>query len=313
MAYPPRRIAYAGTPEFAAVGLQVLIDAGHRPEVVYTQPDRPAGRGRRLIASPVKQLAERFDIPVRQPEKMGDAEAQQLRAEGIELMVVVAYGQILPRGVLNAPTLGCWNLHASLLPRWRGAAPIQRAIDAGDTVTGVCLMQMAVGLDTGPVLAKWEEPIHDTDTAGSLHDRLARAGASLLVDVLAKAQVPAPREQSQQGVSYARKLTKAEAALDFTQAAADLARQVRAFQPFPIATFEFQGQRWRVHAAQALAEPVQGAVPGTLISANDDGLDVATADGVLRLTKVQRPGAKPMLVADLLNGVRDLQPGVHFD
>ena len=297
------RIAFAGTPDFAVPVLAALLDSPHEVVGAWTQPDRPAGRGRELAASPVKQLALRSAVPVFQPETLKDAAAQQaLRDLQPDLLVVVAYGLILPRAVLAIPRFGCWNVHASLLPRWRGAAPIQRAIEAGDPRTGVCLMQMEPGLDTGPVLLSLETPIDDGDTAQTLHDRLATMGAQVVKDGLALLRAgirPVPQPQSAEGVTYARKIDKAEAVLDLAQPAAALARKVRAFLPWPVAELELDGERVRVHAAQAVdAAP---AAPGSVIGAGREGIDLATGDGALRLTAVQRPGARVLSAADYLN------------
>jgi methionyl-tRNA formyltransferase len=297
------RIAFAGTPDFAVPVLAALLDSPHDVVGVWTQPDRPAGRGRELAASPVKQLAQRSGVPVFQPEHFKDATARQQLADlQPDLLVVVAYGLILPRPVLAIPRFGCWNVHASLLPRWRGAAPIQRAIEAGDARSGVCLMQMEAGLDTGPVLLSLETPIDGDDTAQTLHDRLATLGAQVVKDGLALLRAgirPVPRPQPDAGVTYARKIDKAEAALDLSQPAAVLARKVRAFLPWPVAELELGGERLRVHAASAL--PGAPAAPGSVLAAGREGIDLATGDGALRLLAVQRPGGKVLSAADYLN------------
>lgn len=315
MSYPPQRLAFAGTPEFAAACLDAMIAHGHVPRLVFTQPDRPAGRGRRLLASPVKQLAVSHGIEVLQPARMDQATADTLAERDIELMVVVAYGQIVPPSVLTAPGLGCWNIHASLLPRWRGAAPIQRAIAAGDRETGVCLMQMDRGLDTGPVLARRKLAISAEETAASLHDRLAEAGADLLVETLNADRMPEAVPQPSAGVSYAHKLSKQEAALDFSRPAAELERQIRAFNPFPVATAGFDGQRLRLFAAQVLPELEPAGPPGCIERIARDGIDLATGQGCLRLTKLQRPGGKALPVADFLAGAGSLglAEGSRFD
>lgn len=305
------RIVFAGTPEFAVSSLRAAA-RHHEVVAVYTQPDRPAGRGRGLAPSPVKLEAVARGIPVFQPESLKDEAAQrQLRDLQPDLMVVVAYGLILPKAVLAIPTHGCWNVHASLLPRWRGAAPIQRAIQAGDAKTGVCLMQMEAGLDTGPVLLHQELPIAATDTGGQLHDKLAELGAQVLSDGLGLLRAgikPIARPQPEQGVTYAHKLDKAEAKLDWAQDAAALARTVRAFNPWPIAEATLAGERVRIHGAVALDE-AHGQAPGTVLAAGRDGIDIACGQGVLRLRVLQREGGKAITAADYLNARRDLRVG----
>ncbi|AOH36024.1 MAG: methionyl-tRNA formyltransferase [Gammaproteobacteria bacterium] len=302
------RIVFAGTPEFAVPSLRAAASRGE-VVAVYTQPDRPAGRGRQLAFSPVKQEAMERGIQVFQPASLRTEDAQeQLRALAPDLLVVVAYGLILPRAVLEIPRFGCWNVHASLLPRWRGAAPIQRAIEAGDAETGVCLMWMAEGLDTGPVLLSQSTPIGPEETAGELHDRLAELGAQVLSDGLGLLRAgirPRPQPQPEEGVTYAHKLDKAEARQDWSQPAAQLARRVRAFHPWPVAEAELAGERIRIHAATAL-EAAHDAAPGTVLAAGRDGIDVACGEGVLRLLRVQRPGGKAISAADYLNARRDL-------
>ena len=302
------RIVFAGTPAFAVPCLRA---AANKAEVVavYTQPDRPAGRGRGLTPSPVKLEALQRGIPVLQPENFKAAVSKQaLRALKPDLMVVVAYGLILPQSVLDIPEHGCWNVHASLLPRWRGAAPIQRAIEAGDTRTGVCLMQMEKGLDTGPVLLSRALEIGAQETGGQLHDRLAELGADVLADGLgllrATIRVP-PKPQPAEGVTYAHKIEKAEARLDFLQPAAVLANKVRAFNPWPMAEAQLAGERLRIHAAVALDE-AHGRAPGALLRGGRDGLDVACGEGALRIRVLQREGGKPITAADYLNARRDL-------
>ncbi|MDZ7511622.1 methionyl-tRNA formyltransferase [Stenotrophomonas muris] len=307
------RIVFAGTPEFAVSSLGGPAGARHHEVVaVYTQPDRPAGRGRGLAPSPVKLEAVARGIPVYQPESLKDEAAQrQLRDLQPDLMVVVAYGLILPRAVLAIPTHGCWNVHASLLPRWRGAAPIQRAIQAGDAKTGVCLMQMEAGLDTGPVLLHQELPIAATDTGGQLHDKLAELGAQVLSDGLGLLRAgikPIARPQPEQGVTYAHKLDKAEARLDWAQDADALARTVRAFNPWPIAEATLAGERVRIHGAVAL-DLAHGQAPGAVLAASRDGIDIACGQGALRLRTLQREGGKAITAADYLNARRDLHVG----
>ncbi len=302
------RVVFAGTPEFAVPCLDALLDAGVEVLAVYTQPDRPAGRGRQPQPSPVKQRALDAGIAVRQPENFRDPAARSaLAALQPELMAVVAYGLILPRAVLDIPRHGCWNVHASLLPRWRGAAPIQRAIEAGDAQTGVCLMQMERGLDTGPVLIEKRIAIDPAETGGSLHDKLSVLGAAALAEgvaALRKGHPPAPTAQPEEGVTYARKLEKSEARLDWSLPAADLARRVRAFSPWPVAEAMVGGERLRIHAAEA----VEGqAEPGSLLEAGRGELQIACAAGALRLLRVQREGGKVIGAQDFLNARRDLR------
>ncbi len=301
------KLIFAGTPEFAAVALAALADAGHDIALVLTQPDRPAGRGMALQASPVKQLALARGLPVFQPATLKDAEAQaRLAAVGAEAMVVAAYGLILPQAVLDLPRHGCLNIHASLLLRWRGAAPIQRALLAGDLETGVCIMQMEAGLDTGPVLLAEATPIAADDTAATLHDRLAGIGARLIVDALARLPLPA-QVQPADGVTYAAKIDKAESAIDWTRPAAELDRLVRAFNPFPGAHSTLAGtpvKIWR-------AAPTDGAgSPGEVLAAGRDGIVVACGDGALRLTELQKAGGKRLPAAQFLAG-HALAPGMR--
>lgn len=299
------RLVFAGTPEFAVPGLRACLDAGVEVVAAYTQPDRPAGRGRKLAPSPVKQTALAAGLPVEQPESLRTPEAQRRLAEyAPDLMVVIAYGLILPRKVLAIPRLGCWNVHASLLPRWRGAAPIQRAILAGDAETGVCLMRMEAGLDTGPVLLQQRTPIHHDDTGGSLHDRLAELGAHILREGLARAlrgEELAATPQQDVGATYAHKLDKAEAQLDFTLPAGALERKVRAFDPWPVAECELAGERVRVWGAQAQAAGTGNGQPGSIVAASKHGIDIACGAGVLRITALQRAGGRPISAADYLN------------
>lgn len=297
------RIVFAGTPEFAVPALRACA-AGGEVVAVYTQPDRPAGRGRQLQMSPVKQAALELGLPVQQPLNFKSEEALDLlRSHAADLMVVVAYGLILPQAVLETPRLGCWNVHASLLPRWRGAAPIQRAIAAGDTVSGVCLMQMEKGLDTGPVLLQLKTPIGPKDTGGSLHDRLSQLGAEVLRDglTLARAGMTLQAEaQPEAGVTYARKIDKAEAKLDWALSAKTLADQIRAFNPWPVVETELQGERVRVYQAQVLAED-SGKAPGTILATGKAGIDIACGQGALRLLALQRDGGRVQSAAEYLN------------
>lgn len=306
----PLRIVFAGTPEFAAVHLQALLDAGLAPVAVYTQPDRPAGRGQKLMASPVKQLAVARGIPVHQPATLRDAAAQaELAALVPDLLVVVAYGLILPQAVLDIPKLGCINSHASLLPRWRGAAPIQRAVQAGDAESGVTVMQMEAGLDTGPMLLKVTTPIAADDTGGSLHDRLATLGAAAVVEAIPQLAAGTLHGEVQDDAlaTYAHKLNKDEARLDWSRPAAELERLVRAFNPWPVCHTSLGAAALKVYAAE-LVEEGQGegqGAPGTILAASRDGLTVTCGAGALRLTRLQLPGGKPLDFADLYNSRRE--------
>jgi methionyl-tRNA formyltransferase len=298
------RLVFAGTPEFAVPGLQVMLDGPDQVLAVYTQPDRPAGRGRQLQPSPVKALACAHGVEVRQPESLRDPETRDaLRALQPDLLVVVAYGLLLPQKVLDIPPAGAWNVHASLLPRWRGAAPIQRAIEAGDHETGACLMQMEKGLDTGPVLLRKRVGIAETETAGELHDRLARVGADLLragLELLRAGLCPLPQPQADDGITYARKLEKGEARLDWNRPATQLANQVRAFSPWPVAEAQLEGERVRIHRALPVARDRDAAI-GSIVAATRDGIDVACSEGALRLLELQRDGGRVLGAADYLN------------
>ncbi|MCQ4260900.1 methionyl-tRNA formyltransferase [Stutzerimonas stutzeri] len=308
------RIVFAGTPEFAAQHLQALIDAGREVIAVYTQPDRPAGRGQKLMPSPVKQLALQHDIPVHQPQTLRDPAAQtELASLQADLMVVVAYGLILPQLVLDMPRLGCINSHASLLPRWRGAAPIQRAIEAGDAESGVTVMQMEAGLDTGPMLLKVRTPITADDTAGSLHDRLAELGSNAVIKAVAalEAGTLVSEVQDDSLATYAHKLNKDEARLDWTRAADELERLVRAFHPWPICHSSLDGAAVKIHAAES---GTGRGTPGQLIGADKNGLEVACGKGSLRLTRLQLAGGKPLAFSDLFNSRREqFAPGKAFE
>lgn len=299
----PLRVVFAGTPEFAVPTLEALLAAGHDVVAVYTQPDRPAGRGRQLRPSPVKACAIAHGLEVRQPQTLRDPAAQQaLAALDPDAMVVVAYGLILPPEVLAAPRLGCLNVHASLLPRWRGAAPIQRALLAGDTETGVTIMQMERGLDTGPMLAREAHPIGATDTAGDLHDALAVRGARLLASTLARLAAGglAAEKQDDALANYAEKLSKAEARLDWRRPARELDRQVRGLNPWPVAEARLDDAPLRIWRAAPL--PGHAAPPGRVVQAGADGIDVACGEGLLRLLKVQPPGKRAMDAAAFANG-----------
>ncbi len=297
------RIVFAGTPEFAVPALHALHAAGHELCAVYTQPDRPAGRGRQLAASPVKQRAQALSIPVEQPASLRDAAAQAaLAAYRPDLMVVVAYGLILPQAVLDIPRLGCLNIHASRLPRWRGAAPIQRAILAGDSVTGVTIMKMDAGLDTGPMLLLREAAIGQRETAGELHDRLAGIGGQAIVEAIEawSAGRIVPVAQPTEGVTYAAKISKDESLVDWNSSAGQIDRQVRAFNPWPVAETRWRGRQLRIWAAEPVACAAAGE-PGTILEATRSGLVVATGEGCLALLQLQLPGGKPMNYKDLIN------------
>ncbi|WP_263263609.1 methionyl-tRNA formyltransferase [Pseudomonas sp. RIT-PI-S] len=307
------RLVFAGTPEFAAEHLQALLGGAHQIVAVYTQPDRPAGRGQKLMPSPVKQLALAHGIPVYQPQTLRNAEAQaELAALTPDLMVVVAYGLILPQAVLDIPRLGCINSHASLLPRWRGAAPIQRAIEAGDSLSGVTVMRMEAGLDTGPMLLKATTPISAEDTGGSLHDRLARLGPPAVVEAIEglAAGTLEGEPQTDADATYAHKLNKDEARLAWGRPAAELERQVRAFFPWPVCHGLLHGEVVKVLAAQV----VEGSgVPGEIIASGKHGLTVACGEGALCLTRLQLPGGKPLAFSDLYNSRREFfSPGAVF-
>lgn len=303
------RLAFMGTPAFSAHILKALIDSHHEVVCAYSQPPRPAGRGKRLMPSAVHMLAEAAGIPVRTPLSLKPAEVQrEFSGLDLDVAIVVAYGLILPQTILDAPKFGCLNLHASLLPRWRGAAPIQRAIMAGDTETGIAVMQMEAGLDTGPVLAETRLPISGETTAGSLHDALAEAAVPLLLRALERLGDPTlvAIPQVTDGVSYAEKISKAEAVIDWTRSAADLDRHIRGLNPAPGAYFEYQGQRVKLLAAT----PVDGR--GTPGEALDDQLTIACGEGALRLLILQPAGKAPMSTAAFLNG-RPVRKGEVLD
>ncbi|ACS98447.1 methionyl-tRNA formyltransferase [Aggregatibacter aphrophilus NJ8700] len=307
----PLNIIFVGTPDFAAQHLQALIDSPHNVIAVYTQPDKPAGRGKKLQASPVKQLAEQHQIPVYQPKSLRKPETQaELTALHADVMVVVAYGLILPQAVLDAPTYGCLNVHGSLLPRWRGAAPIQRAIWAGDKQTGVTIMQMDAGLDTGDMLHKVFCDIDLQDTSADLYHKLAEIAPNALIEVLNHLTdgtfIAEPQDDTQS--NYAEKLSKEEAKLDWQLSAAQLERNIRAFNPWPMAYLQLtdeQGNPQTLKVYQATVLPSVSQIPGTIISADKNGIQIATADGVLNLLQLQPAGKKPMSAQDLLNGRAD--------
>ena len=309
------KLIFAGTPDFAARHLAALLSSDHEVVAVYTQPDKPAGRGQKLTASPVKELALANDLPVYQPASLRNEEAQaELAALGADLMVVVAYGLILPKAVLDTPRLGCLNVHGSLLPRWRGAAPIQRAIWAGDAETGVTIMQMDVGLDTGAMIRKVSCPIASDETSASLYDKLAELGPQALVDTLnaMAAGDTAAEAQDDALANYAQKLSKEEARIDWSMEAVAIERCIRAFNPWPISWFEVAEQTIKVWQAEVI-DSDHGQSAGTLLKADKQGIDVATGKGVLRLLTLQPPGKKAMSVPDLLNSRRDwFEPGTQL-
>ena len=299
------RIVFAGTPEFAAEHLKALIDSPYDVVAVYTQPDRPAGRGQKLMPSAVKQLAVDNGIPVLQPPTLRNAEAQaELAAFAPDLMVVVAYGLILPQAVLDIPRLGCINSHASLLPRWRGAAPIQRAVEAGDSESGVTVMRMEAGLDTGPMLLKVSTPISATDTGGTLHDRLAEMGPPAVLEAVAGLAAGTLQGEIQDDslATYAHKLNKDEARLDWSRPAVELERLIRAFNPWPICHSTLNGEAVKVLAASL---STGSGAPGEILGASKDGLIVACGEQALCLTRLQLPGGKALNFSDLFNSRRE--------
>jgi len=310
----PLRIIFAGTPDFAAKHLSVLLESEHDVIGVYTQPDRPAGRGKKLKPSDVKQLALDNDLPVYQPKSLRAEDAQQeLAALNADLMVVVAYGLILPQVVLDMPRLGCINVHGSLLPRWRGAAPIQRSIWAGDAETGVTIMQMDLGLDTGDMLHKVTCPIAADETSATLYDKLAELGPQGLLATLAQISTgtAAPEKQDDEVANYAAKLSKEEADIDWTQSAVDIERQIRAFNPWPISFTQVAEQNVKVwqsavtQDAETNTAMTTDAAPGTVLAANKEGIQVATGEGVLTLLNLQLAGKKAMPVQDILNARKE--------
>ncbi|BAP54772.1 methionyl-tRNA formyltransferase [Thioploca ingrica] len=299
----PKRIIFAGTPQFAVPSLLALLRSQHQISAVYTQPDRKAGRGLQLQASPVKLIALEQGIPVYQPTTLKSAETQaQLQALQPDLMIVVAYGLLLPKPVLETPRWGCINVHASLLPRWRGAAPIQRALLAGDKVTGITLMQMDIGLDTGAMIVQRTCEIQPDDTGQTLHDKLANLGAQLLAETLDEIESLPVTSQDDRQATYAKKLDKAEAQLDWQKPAVVLERQVRAFNPWPIAQAPLLNQTLRIWEAQALPVLPTTQPVGSILACQRQGIDIVTAEGILRLLKIQKAGGKPISVNDFLNG-----------
>lgn len=310
------RIVFAGTPALAAQCLSGLLNSEHEIIAVYTQPDKPAGRGQQLTASPVKQLALEHQIPVYQPTTLRDSNAQLIFAElQPDIMIVAAYGLILPSAILTTPTYGCLNIHVSLLPRWRGAAPIQQAILAGDKVTGVTIMQMDAGLDTGDILLKEETVISDDDTSATLHDKLAKQGSELIIKALrqlAQGQIQKQKQDDSQAC-YAGKINKADAKINWQQSAWQISRMIRAYNPWPVAFTQLGERIIKIYAAQVLPQTT-ASTPGTILSLTKDRVLVATGDGVLALAQVQLPGKKVLDIKDVLNAPGHVfQPGVVFD
>jgi methionyl-tRNA formyltransferase len=306
------RIIFAGTPEFSVPALQALVAAGHEVVAVYTQPDRQAGRGRKTRPGPVKQCAQEHDLVIEQPATLKDA-SEQIKACAADVMVVVAYGLLLPPKILEIPVYGCLNIHASLLPRWRGAAPIHRAIEAGDKETGITIMQMDAGLDTGDILAKYPVNIEQTDTGQLLHDRLAETGAAAITEVqskLAHCQKNADPQQ-QEASSYARKISKDEGHIDWSEDCEVIERRIRAFNPWPGTQTCYNDIKLRLSQAECIPKDSE-ANPGTILSADRSGILIACGKGVLRINKLQRPGGKALSAADFLNGTR-LDAGAVLD
>ncbi len=303
------RVAFAGTPEFAAVALRALLDAGFEVPLVLTQPDRPAGRGQKLVASPVKLVALQRGIPVHQPERLKDpATHAPLIAAAPDVLVVAAYGLILPQAVLDIPQRGCINIHASLLPRWRGAAPIQRSLEAGDAETGVTIMRMEAGLDTGPMLLAYAIKVSPGETASMLHDKLALLGGRLIVATLNELDILQPVPQPAAGVTYAAKIGKAEAAIDWRRPAAEIERRIRAFDPFPGCTAQLGDATFKIWCAM----PADGAgQPGEILAVAPEGITVACGEGALRLVELQKPGGRRLASADFLHGFAFV-PGQRF-
>ncbi|MDR2218993.1 MAG: methionyl-tRNA formyltransferase [Methylobacillus sp.] len=303
------KIIFAGTPDFAVPTLAALIEAGHEIVLVLTQPDRPAGRGMKLKASPVKELALRHHLRVWQPETLKTPQSREPFAGlDADVMVVAAYGLILPQAVLDIPKRGCYNVHASLLPRWRGAAPIQRALLAGDAETGVTIMEVVLALDAGRMLKKGAVAITENDTAQNLHDTLAALGGRLMVETLKELDRLQPEPQDETQVTYAEKLRKDEAPLNWNRSAAELSRQVRAFNPFPVAQTTLHGEVWRIWMASAAAG---SGAPGEILDVADDSILVACGEGALRVTELQKPGGKRLSARDFLAGIQ-LERGVRL-
>jgi methionyl-tRNA formyltransferase len=312
----PLRIIFAGTPEFAAIHLEGLLQSRHQVVAVYTQPDRPAGRGKKLQSSPVKKRAEEAGIPVFQPASLKPEQAQQELAEiGADVMVVVAYGLILPQAVLDLPRIAALNVHASLLPRWRGAAPIQRAIEAGDKETGITIMQMDAGLDTGNMLARASCAIRPDSTAASLHDELAQVGVPLLLDVLETLpdHIEAGQQQDEELATYADKILKPQAQINWSEEAQLISRKIRAFNPFPVCHTFLGNDRVKIHLASYTHESAEDTSHGTIVSANSEGIIVACGSGQLCISRLQLPGGKPLNTEQVLHAKSTLfAPGVRF-
>lgn len=316
MKHSALNIIFAGTPEFAATALAALIQSQHNIIAVYTQPDRPAGRGLQILESPVKKLAEKYQLVIFQPQTLKTPEAQEtLAALHADLMVVAAYGLLLPKAVLEAPRLGCINIHASLLPRWRGASPIQRSILAGDSKTGISIMQMDAGLDTGPILLQAECPIKPDDTSESLHQSLAQLGAETLLktlDQISQGKLQA-KTQDNSLATHAAKIHKVEGKINWHSSALEIDRKIRAFYPWPIAYTNHHGETLRIFSAQVLAQ-TSAATPGTIVAVSRDGLDIASGDDTIRLLRVQAPGGRVLAIADFLNARQeDFVPGQQMN
>jgi methionyl-tRNA formyltransferase len=305
------KIIFAGTPEFALPALKALINSSHKICAIYTQPDRPAGRGQKLTASPVKQFALAHNLPIYQPSTLKDSEAQkQLDDLNADVFIDVAYGLLLPEPVLNTPKFGCINIHPSILPRFRGAAPIQRAIMAGDTITGVTIMKMDIGLDTGDIYKQETLPINNTDTTETLIKKTADIGAKLLLEVLTTVETETANayKQNNSQATYANKITKEEGKIDWRKSADEIERMIRAFNPWPIAYTEIENKYVRIWQAEIKnhEKPATNSIPGTIIHTDKKGIDVTTGNGALCLLKIQLPGGKPLLVCDILNAHQEL-------
>lgn len=309
------KVIFAGTPEFAVVALESLLQSKHRVVAVYSQPDRKSGRGLKQKQTPVKEFAHQYQLPIYQPTSLKDSSEHDLLASfKADVMVVAAYGILLPAPVLAIPRLGCINIHPSLLPRWRGAAPIQRTIAAGDTITGVTMMQMDAGLDTGPILLQRQYVLDPEETSQTLHDNLAKLGAQALVetlDLLAEGEIQ-PRPQNSEQATYAHKISKEEALIDWDRPAIELEHEIRAFNPWPVAYTTWEGHNLRVWNAKAINEELSEK-PRTIVKASLRGIDIATGKGLLRLLSVQLPGGKVLPVNDFYNAhFKKLSPGEHF-